>query len=340
MRSKRRKRSFCRGFTLVELLVVIAIIGVLVALTLPAVQMARSAARKASCANNLRQTGLALQQFELQFRSFPPASRLSEPLPDGSIDGWSAQAQLLPFLELDVLNDQIDFDKSYKLALPIPMGDGDPMPLSGFRVPTYMCPSEINDRRRYDGSAVYYPLNYAVNQGVWFTYNPENDTQGLGTFHFGRGLRAAEIRDGLTQTIAFAEVKAYTSYYRNAALANPAQPTTSTEICSLGGSFKLETGHTEWVDGRVHQVGFTTIFTPNTAVLCNNIDVDWTNQQEGKSATASTFAAVTSRSYHSGGVQMAMMDASVQFVSDSISVEVWRALSTRNGREPYTLPTD
>lgn len=329
-----------RGFTLVELLVVIAIIGVLVGLTLPAVQMARATARKSQCGNNLRQMGLALQQFEIQFKRFPAASRLTQPLPDGNIDGWSAQAQLLPFLELDVLEQKIDFDQSYDLAGTIPDGKGNLVPLTGFRVPTYLCPSEIRDRRRIDGAEEQYPINYGVNQGIWFTLNPETRKIGPGAFHYGHGARTAEIRDGLTQTLGFAEIKAYTPYYRNAALADVPVPSSPSEICGLGGQFKPETGHTEWVDGRVHQTGFTTTFKPNTAVLCNNVDVDWSNQQEGKSPTVPTFAAVTSRSYHSGGVQVGMLDGSVQFISDSVSLEVWQALSTRDGREPYTLPTD
>src|SRR5690606_316727 len=109
-----------------------------------------------------------------------------------------------------------------------------------------------------------------------------------------------------------------------------------TEICGLGGEFKPNSGHTEWVDGRAHQIGFTTVSPPNHRALCTEgvaYDVDWNNQQEGKSPTIPTYAAVTARSYHEGMVNVAMMDGSVRPIEDNINVGVWRALSTRRGQE-------
>lgn len=90
----RRSRS---GFTLVELLVVIAIIGILVALLLPAIQAAREAARRSQCQNNLKQIGLAMQNYESSYKSLPPGCWLGE----GS--AWSAF--ILPFLEEGVAFD-------------------------------------------------------------------------------------------------------------------------------------------------------------------------------------------------------------------------------------------
>ena len=71
------------------------------------------------------------------------------------------------------------------------------------------------------------------------------------------------------------------------------------------------TGHTEWVDGRAHQIGFTTTFTPNQVVSPNRVgerSIDWTNMQEGKSDEAVTYAAVTARSFHPGIVNVSTMD--------------------------------
>ena len=112
-----------------------------------------------------------------------------------------------------------------------------------------------------------------------------------------------------------------------------------------GAQFKLgprtndNTGHTEWPDGRVHHSGFTTVFAPNTYVGYSHsdgraYDIDYNSQQEGRSATQATYAAVTARSYHEGIVHVLLMDGSSMAVSDSIGRQVWKALGTRRGREP------
>jgi prepilin-type processing-associated H-X9-DG protein len=103
----------------------------------------------------------------------------------------------------------------------------------------------------------------------------------------------------------------------------------------LGGEFKTDSGHTEWVDARVHQTGFTTLFPPNTRVPYSSggasYDIDFNSMREGQNATGITYAAVTSRSYHVGGVNVLLMDGSVRFVRSDISPVTWRALGTRAG---------
>lgn len=341
MRMRSVPSRLSRGFTLVELLVVIAIIGVLIGLLLPAVQAAREAARRMSCGNNLKQIGLALHNFESTLGYYPPSWKPVQPLPSGSINGWSAQAQLLPYLEQNTVSDQINFDLSYTLATVTPVG-GTTVYLSGVRIPTYICPSELEDRARLSGGVpVNYPLNYAVNAGIWFLYQPSTRQGGDGAFFPGSKLRSKDMADGLSNTLALAEVKAWNPYFRNAGLTDPPLPSADA-VCTLGGDFKPESGHTEWVDGRAHQSAFTATFPPQTLVPYRVgdklYDVDWNNMQEGTSATVSTYAAVTSRSYHPAGVQAVFMDGSVHFIPKTIDLETWRALATRKGRDVANLP--
>ncbi len=328
----RKLVGFPRGFTLVELLVVIAVIAMLMGLLLPAVQSAREAARRAACANNIRQLGLAVLNFEASQQHLP-ASWKPTLGPAGKIDGWSAQAQILPYIEETAVHSAIDFDRSYN-EHKLPSGQ----PLSATRIPTLLCPSEVGDRVRLeDGVAKHYPLNYAVNEGVWFVFDPETGRGGEGAFFPASHLRTRHFADGMSKTLGLAEVKAWNAYFRNAGLARP-EPPVSNATASLGGDFKTNSGHTEWVDGRVHQIGFTALFTPNTKVPHQGqegemFDVDWTNQQEGKSAKVATYAAVTARSHHPGGVQVVMLDSSVHFVANDIAREVWQAMATRAGDE-------
>jgi len=332
--SRRARQS--EAFTLVELLVVIAIVGVLVALLLPAVQAAREAARRSQCQNNLRQIGVALHNFEGTRRVYPASY---EGVP-GSPGNWSAQVLLLPYLEQVSIYENVELDKGctdiYVAGIR----------LSAHHIPTYLCPDEINDRVRLDngGQPKHWPLSYGYNVGTWFVWDPNTRQGGNGAFYPYSRLAHADFVDGLSCTLAFSEVKAYEPYFRNLAQAGSMpMPTIPIQAC-LGGSFKQNTGHTEWSEGRCHQTGFTATFTPNTEVWCTHggrpYDVNWTNQQEGiAGATALTFAAVTSRSYHAGGIVNALlMDSSVRSFSETIEPRVWQALATRDGGEVVSVP--
>jgi prepilin-type N-terminal cleavage/methylation domain-containing protein/prepilin-type processing-associated H-X9-DG protein len=314
------------GFTLIELLVVIAIIAILIGLLLPAVQKVRGAAARLKCQNNLKQIGLALQNHEGSLGHFPPLGDYSQA---GGTVYWSVHTRLLPFVEQENLQRLIDFTRPINQQPQV----------ARVRVPHLLCPSEINDRERPDGPTfVHYPLNYAANTGVWHLFQPPNGV-GTGVFLVNRPLRIAEITDGLSNTLGMAEVKAFTPYLRDGG--NPAGlapiPNTPADVASFGGEFKVDSGHTEWVDARVHQTGFTTTFPPNTRVPFTsggvNYDIDFNSLREGRSTTLPTYAVVTSRSHHSGGVNALLMDGSVRFVTNSITTANWRALGSRAGGE-------
>jgi prepilin-type N-terminal cleavage/methylation domain-containing protein len=331
------------GFSLVELLVVVAIVATLIGLLLPAVQSARESARRSACHNNLRQLGIALANYESAYLKYPPSCIWSSTsVSDASSNAvWSAQGRLLPFLEEFTVGDEIH----RQLAVPYSQATlGTGQLISALRIPALVCPSEPNTqvRTKADGTPEYAPLNYAINLGTWMVFQPATMAGGDGAFFPNSRLTAAHFTDGLSKTIALAEVKTFTPYFRNAALPQPARPSSAGAVCSLGGEFKNDlptpgSGHTEWVDGRSHQTGFTSTFPPQTTVPCQRpsgiYDVDWTNQQEAKSLTAPTAAAITARSHHAGVVNHVMMDGSVQQATETIAAAVWQALTTRSGSE-------
>lgn len=347
-----------RGFTLIELMVVIMIVGILFAMIFPAFTSMFENANALACRNNMQQTTRAMQAYQSQL-GYYPSSWSSTRSPSGSSDvsGWSAQAKLLPFLEQGKLFKNIDFNQPYSSAIQLTTADGVTTALGAIRVPSYLCPSEARDEIRYgDGEPEHYPINYVFNLGTWFVYDPETGKGGDGAFYPDSKLKPAAFRDGLNETLCMAEVKGWNPYYRNKGEssvptipdATAADFLTSGDICSMGGDFKDSSGHTEWIDGRAHQTGFTTAYPPNAQLLCDEdgemYDVDWTNWQEGKGLAAGsptltpTYAAVTARSYHPGGVNVSMMGGSVHTVAEDINPLVWRAYSTRAGDE--IIPND
>jgi prepilin-type N-terminal cleavage/methylation domain-containing protein len=327
------------GFTLVELLVVIAIIGILVAMLLPAVQSVREAARLTSCLNNIRQLALCSHNFESAHMHLPAAFRLEAGATATSNGSWSVHAQLLPFSDQANAYRLIDFNTAWSDEPNLSSG------VPTMRVPMYQCPSEVNDMvRTKNGGPFVYPQNYGFNFGSWLVYDPVSAKPGDGLFYVNGEVRFGSITDGTSNTLCAAEVKAFTPYIRNTENPGDIAPTDPFAFIGYSGQLKLgadtnsNTGHTEWCDGRVHHSGFTTVYTPNTVVPYEHdgqtYDIDFNSEKEGNSTTKSTYAAITARSYHRGGlVNVALMDGSAQSISEDISLDVWRALGTISGGE-------
>ena len=327
---------------------VIAIIGILIALLLPAVQAAREAARRAHCTNNLKQIGLGLHNYLSSNKVFPPSFCIKPGTTlSGNNGSWSVHGRILPYLEQQTAYDVVQLDVAWDAQL----GSGVPM----MQIPAYVCPSDPDGDtvRVKNGGPYVHPQNYGFNFGTWLIYDPTTGRGGDGAFFVNSRTRPASFVDGLSNTLSAAEVKAFTSYFRNTADPGPAVPSSPADVAGLAGGgaqFKLgsttndNTGHTEWCDGRVHHSGFTTVFTPNTVVPYihtdgNTYDVDYNSRQEGKSLTEPTYAAVTSRSFHPGVVNVALMDGSVRSVSELVELQIWRALGTREGGTGEPIPT-
>ena len=324
-----------KAFTLIELLVVIAIMAVLLALLLPAVQQAREAARRIQCSNNLKQLALAVHNYAGVCTVLPPSSCINPSVTvTGNNGSWGIHGRLLPFLEQGNLFSLVDLNTAWDFQQAI----------SGLKIASYSCPSDpLSDRSRDAGGgrAILFPTTYGFNFGTWFVWNPATRAGGDGATHPNSRLNFASFTDGTSHTLLVSEVKAWTPYRRNGgppSTAIPASVTEAQSIVASGAEFK-DTGHTEWPDGRVHHEGFTTTLVPNSNVPCANAgktyDCDYNSWQEGRNGLSGqpSYAIITSRSFHTGIVQVALVDGSVRTISNSIDLGLWRALGTRDGGE-------
>lgn len=187
----RRRRGL--GFTLVELLVVIAILGVLIGLLLPAVQSARESARRLSCSNQMRQIGLAFQNYEGVYKRLPVGS-----IESNFISGF---ASILPFLEQTQTFTAYDFSLYYTHPFNVAV--------SRQRIATYLCPSMTLPREvPIEPQEVGAPCSYLLNEGTRDYMVQHDGLFGLSWPRFGFRNRSVAFRDcvdGLSHTMAVGE---------------------------------------------------------------------------------------------------------------------------------------
>lgn len=333
MRTVRVRRP---GFTLIELLVAIAIIALLVGLLLPSVQQVRESARQVQCKDHLHNLAIAVHNYEVTNRVLPPSACLNLSPGATFTESWSVHARVLPFVEQGNVYKQIDLGADW----------GTQTILDGLQVDVILCPTDVKTelvRVPTGNRPRHYPTSYGFCMGTWFIFDPATGRYGDGPFEPNCRLGFARITDGTSNTLMAADVKAWTPTRRTGGPTPTSVPQSVAQVEALmtQGTVFRDNGHTEWFDGIVHHAGFTTVLTPNSSPTCSDgasilKHCNYNSWQEGSSGAAGqpTYSVSTSRSYHPGTVNAAMLDAVVRNVSENIDLNAWRAAGTREGGEP------
>jgi prepilin-type N-terminal cleavage/methylation domain-containing protein/prepilin-type processing-associated H-X9-DG protein len=328
-------RSARRAFTLIELLVVIAIIAVLIGLLLPAVQKVRAAAARIKCSNNLKQLGLAAHNYHDVEQKFPPGS-------SGGPGNASLHVPLLPHLEQAATYLQFDLTVSIANA---------PANHSARcqQVPVYLCPADPSAGEVIDPNppAGVSPgtsgrCNYYGNAGshAWW-----RDSLGAvvkpvdraGVFGMLSKVRITDITDGSSNTALFAEIK------RGARPGNSEVDVTrvSPSGWNTAGSDQSTNPNNltppPACDISANPINYSGLqyysgVQPVTVVYTHTVPPNYMKRDCMLLTTQDQFH-LAARSYHAGGVNVALADGSVRFVRDSVATTQWKAFGTRAGGE-------
>jgi prepilin-type N-terminal cleavage/methylation domain-containing protein/prepilin-type processing-associated H-X9-DG protein len=336
------------GFTLIELLVVIAIIAVLIALLLPAVQMAREAARRTQCRNNLKQLGLAIHNYESTYQIFPGANTrhvanvaANRPVHPQCNGLWSAQSQILQFMEQADIFNAINFSISNRDLV---RSGGAP----GTNCTTGYAPNNTAKLRMIEGFLC--PSEPIASPGPRNNYRFNyGSMQDLNDGFIGRENKGYPVRDfidGTVNTACMAEVVLGSDYSPISSFnqwngvipvtttPNPGQSLAKTryELCATAAGIANPGNFTgvymrrmgaEWSRADPRFCGYNHNSTPN-GPRCN------------AASDELRFGVWGPSSYHPGGVNMLMCDGTVRFVSNNVDFDLWQAISTRKGQEPIS----
>jgi prepilin-type N-terminal cleavage/methylation domain-containing protein/prepilin-type processing-associated H-X9-DG protein len=336
-----KRRTSPGGFTLIELLVVIGVISILIALSLPAVQSARESSRRAVCQNNLRQIGIAIQNYVSSSNCFPVSVTTIRPTSkNGSFyyGLYSAHTRLLPYLEQTALYQAINFQTgTWPIDTFLAASPGNVYQLNQVNstvystgVSVFLCPS---DGGSFGSTGNNYRGNTGVGPGP--TAWAESPDSGNGLFPELDAISPSRVPDGLSHTVAFSErlrgsgvsssaLDPERDVFQRAGVANTGDQLLN-ECRIFGratnpGRYTLSGQYWFWA-GRER-----TLYT-HTQVP-NGIVPDCTF---GGMTPAIDMA--TARSNHPGGVNAVMGDGSVRFVTDTIAQPIWRGLGSRDGGE-------
>ena len=334
-----------RGFTLIELLVVIAIIAMLIALLLPAAQAAREAARRSECRNNLKQLGLALNNYHESCRTLPPGRMRSST--DGQGRCFSAYAHLLPLLDAGPLYRQVNFNANPD----DPATNGVAL---GQTIKFFLCPTDsfaILQTNVVAGQSINSAVhNYPLCTGTTLPLSPLNPSgvRITGVFYENSSTRFQDVRDGTSSTICISEtiksepggpaiwdgvspVAGFVLTQGNDNSTNGPELTNYATQCHGAGLLLQLSRGSRWLYGAPGHSMYNHLRGPNDR------DIDCRGGLPHSIRTSFWWDRlshnVTARSQHTGGVHALFVDGHVKFVNSSISLATWQALGSRNGNE-------